>query len=350
VSYHGRIKRTLREQALLHGVMLELTYRCNLDCFFCYNDRQLTGRPLALEDYRSLLADLAAMRVLFVSLTGGEPLVHPHFFDIGRAARELGFAIRVKTGAHGLRGRVARRLKEEVDPLQTEISLHGATAATHDRQTRVPGSFEKLMAAMPEILDLGLRPAFVSTLTAWNEHEVGAMFALADGLGVRLRFQGPVGPRDDGDRAPLSIQPSAAGWERIVALAAERQEASPTALECGPPAEEGAAGAKPHCGVGSEEILIDPYGSVFPCLHLRWPAGNVHERPIEEIWRSHVFRDALKLSYDSAARIRREGPLSILGAPLYCPGLEAKGCACTVSGAGLGLRGEWPEKTGAGVL
>ena len=227
-----------------------------------------------------------------------------------------------------MRGRVARQVKEEIDPLETEISLHGATAKAHDRQTQVPGSFVRLIAALPELIALELRPVFVSTLTAWNEHEIEDMFALADGFGLNLRFQGPVGPRDDGDRSPLSIQPSPAGWERLQALGKNRRS-TPTTMECATPGAESATGPKPHCGAGSEELLVDPYGSVFPCLHLRWPAGNVHDSPIEQIWRSHVFKYAQQLSYDSAERIQKEGPLHILGAPLYCPGLEAKGCSCS---------------------
>ena len=47
----------------------------------------------------------------------------------------------------------------------------------------------------------------VNTPTAWNEHEIEGMFALCDSLGVPLRFQGPVAPRDDGDTEPLAFSP-----------------------------------------------------------------------------------------------------------------------------------------------
>ena len=30
----------------LFSVLIELTYRCNLDCFFCYNDLGMRGKPL----------------------------------------------------------------------------------------------------------------------------------------------------------------------------------------------------------------------------------------------------------------------------------------------------------------
>ena len=34
----ARAVATAWRQNLLFSVLIELTYRCNLDCFFCYND------------------------------------------------------------------------------------------------------------------------------------------------------------------------------------------------------------------------------------------------------------------------------------------------------------------------
>lgn len=331
--YHTEIKRRIRRDGLLHGIMLELTYRCNLDCFFCYNDKKAPGVALSVAQYLRLFDELQAMQVLFMTFTGGEPLVHPDFFTLGRAARERGFAIRVKSNGHMIRGDVARRLKEEINPIQVEMSLHGASAETHERQTRVPGSFARLLDNIEVMRAMGLRPALVSTLTAWNEHEPEAMFALADRLGVRLRFQGPVGPRDDGDTEPMQIQPSAEGWRHFLSIAERRAEAAKqrhgvvAAVAASDKADE------PYCGAGSEEILIDPMGNVFPCLHLRNAAGNLHDAPLQTIWQgSRVFPEARNMTEATARRIKTEGPLSTLGAPLFCPGMEKKGCA-TCSGA-----------------
>ena len=156
MSFDALVARSWNENRLF-TVLLELTYRCNLDCFFCYNDLSLRGRALAFDDYDRLLRDLASMNVMSVTLSGGEPLAHPDFFRIGRLARELGFVVRVKTNGHAVRGELARRLRDEVDPFVVETSLHGATAATHDRQTRVAGSFDRLIENIREMLSLGLR-------------------------------------------------------------------------------------------------------------------------------------------------------------------------------------------------
>jgi len=325
--YHDVIKKKILREGLLHSAMIELTYRCNLDCFFCYNPKEAPGKPLEYEQYLSLFDELADMQVLFLSLTGGEPLAHPRFFDIGRAARERGFVIRLKSNGHAIRGRLAERLKREVNPFQVEMSLHGASAATHDRQTREPGSFDRLLENIAQMHELALRPSLVSTLTAWNEHELEQMFELADRLAVSLRFQGPVGPRDDGDTTPLAIQPTPQGWERLMDVARARQTPRDDSAAASKKSPQSDDGPDMHCGAGSEGVLIDPFGNVVPCLHLRWPAGNLHERSMREIWtESAAFPRARNLSRQTAVRFHGVQPVQ-LGAPLFCPGLEKKGCS-----------------------
>ncbi|HOT01745.1 MAG TPA: radical SAM protein, partial [Acidobacteriota bacterium] len=230
--YRDTVMKAVRANRLLHDVTLELTYRCNLNCFYCYNDRDRQGTPLSLAQYRVLLEDLARMQTLFLMLTGGEPMIHPHFFDIGNMTRELGFVVRIRTNGDLLTPRNVERLLREVEPYVVEVTLHGATAGVHDRQTRVPGSFERLMGNLRHARTAGLRCATVVTPTAWNEHQIEAMIALGDELGAPLRFQGPVGPRDNGDREPLSIQPSRATWDRIETLMAERRRNVSVEPEC----------------------------------------------------------------------------------------------------------------------
>ena len=142
-----------------------------------------------------------------LTLTGGEPLAHPDFLALGARARELGFVVRVKSNGHALRGELARRLRDEIDPFLIEVSLHGATAATHDRQTRVPGSFDRLLANLRELRELGLRVKLNSTLTAWNEGEIAGMFALADALR-------PAAPGRSGSDAARRRRPRAAAGDR----------------------------------------------------------------------------------------------------------------------------------------
>ena len=264
-------------QNILLSVLVELTYRCNLDCFYCYNDRNLPGTPLSTGQYFRLFEDLRDMQVLNLILSGGEPLAHPDFFAIGAKARELGFVTRI-----------ARRIRDEIDPFGIDISLHGATAETHDRQTRVPGSFDRLLRNLDILQALGLRFRINTTLTAWNEHELEAIHELVDSWGVRLNLGTTVVARDDGDQAPLDIAPSSVAISETFRLQLERAAAAGNGSMpgMGDPAPDSAQSPKQtkQCGTGSSTLTIDPVGNILPCVQWRRPVGNLHHDRISDIW------------------------------------------------------------------
>lgn len=324
MSFASILQKTWREN-LLFSVLVELTYRCNLDCFFCYNDLGLRGEPLTTDQYLRFFEDLRDLQVLNLTLSGGEPLAHPDFLKLGARARELGFVVRVKSNGHALRGEMARRVRDEVDPFLIEVSLHGATAATHDRQTRVPGSFERLLANLRECQELGLRFKINSTLTSWNEDEAEGMLDLAEGLGIPIQVDPEVTPRDDGDREPLSVAPSREGVLRFFAMQAERFRAGQSGAVVAREGDEGGmmpAPTEKHCGAGSAGIALDPFGNVYPCVQWRRPVGNLHQQGIREIWTGSAgLREVRELTADAKRVVEGFGASGQL--LNFCPGSAA---------------------------
>jgi len=316
MAYTDTLQRTWREN-ILFSVLVELTYRCNLNCFFCYNDPQLRGVPLTTEQYGQFFEDLRELGALNLTFSGGEPLARADFFTLGRQARELGFVVRVKSNGHALNGRLARRLREEVDPFIVEVSLHGARAETHDRQTRMPGSFGKLLVNLHEMQALGLRVKLNSPLTAWNEAEIEAMFTLADERDLPIQFDPQITPRDDGDPEPLAIAPSRASVARLFELQRARAAARQTDREPRPTDTAEVAGSK-HCGAGSATVTVDPFGNVYPCVQWRRRVGNLHEQSIQTIWRqSQELAEVRRLAVEVKQAVSQHGPLGFG----FCPGL-----------------------------
>ncbi|HWN44406.1 MAG TPA: radical SAM protein [Thermoanaerobaculia bacterium] len=317
MSFTEVLRKTWRDN-ILFSVLVELTYRCNLDCFFCYNDLGLRGEPLSTEQYLRFFEDLADLQVLNLTLSGGEPLAHPDFLKLGARARELGFVVRVKSNGHALRGEMARRVRDEVDPFLIEVSLHGATAATHDLQTRVPGSFERLLANLREVLDLGMRVKINSTLTRWNEDETEGMLDLAASLGLPIQIDPEVTPKDDGDREPLSIAPSREGVRRLFDLQMAR------AVSVARGADDGTlpAPVEKHCGAGSAGVAVDPFGNVYPCVQWRRAVGNLHRQSIGEIWTGSAgLQEVRGLTAEAKLRVDAFGPSG--GFLNFCPGSAA---------------------------
>jgi len=309
------------EENILFTVLIELTYRCNLNCSFCYNDTALKGAPLDTAQYKTLFHDLARMGTMNLVFSGGEPLAHPDFFTLGRHARDLGFAVRVKSNGHALGERLARRLKRELDPFNIDISLHGACAGTHDRQTRVPGSFERLIHNLDTLRNLGVRVVLNCTLTRWNEDEIEAMQAIADGLGVNLNFNTEVSIRDNGDTSPLAIGPTAEGLTRLFRFQAAR---TPKRTSKRRPGVAAGSPDTPNraCGAASSSLTVDPFGTVYPCVKWRRPLGNLHHRSVSEIWAGDGELRRVR-DWSAAARqmLEREGPAAFHSG--FCPGQAA---------------------------
>lgn len=70
-------------------VHLSLTTRCTLRCRGCYAiGRDEPGRDMPVDLARAILDRLAAMNVFAVAIGGGEPLLHPHLFDVAAWCRQ----------------------------------------------------------------------------------------------------------------------------------------------------------------------------------------------------------------------------------------------------------------------
>jgi MoaA/NifB/PqqE/SkfB family radical SAM enzyme len=305
VSWQALKQRALaRAQPL--NVHLELTYRCNWRCVFCYNPRHNDVERLSLADWNVVLDDLRTLGTLTLTLTGGEPMASPDFFAIAEAARARAFAIRVFTNGTLLDDERAARLAA-LEPLSVEVSIHGATADVHDATTQRRGSFDAALRGVDQLAILGVNVVLKLPMTSMNEHQLDDVIALAEARELSLQVDPHLTPRDDGDLSPLNYAPSRDGVRRALAL---------TEI----PREERTRGGA-NCGLGRLTMAIDPEGNVYPCMQWRHRAlGNVRTMRLAEVWHgSDVRREAADVSVAANDRL-----MDLSGAVSefpYCPAI-----------------------------
>ena len=80
-------------------VVWNITRTCNLRCVHCYSDSAAMKYPgeLDWEQMQAVVEDLAAYKVPSLLLSGGEPLMHPRFFDLVDLATEAGLKLTIST-------------------------------------------------------------------------------------------------------------------------------------------------------------------------------------------------------------------------------------------------------------
>ena len=306
----ARLKQIAMDRAQPLSASLELTYRCNWRCVFCYNPRHHDQRRLSGAEWLGVLDELRALGTLYVALTGGEPLTHPEFFAIARGVRERAFALRIFSNGALIMEKVADQIAE-LAPMAVEMSIHGSKAETHDRATATPGSFEALLRGVDRLLERGVPVVLKTPVTRMNENEIDDMNAIAEERDVPWRIDPVLTPRDDGDPSPLAYRASKEGVERIYRrLAAAGQLPHEKRLKGGV-----------NCGLGRTTLAIDPEGNVFPCIQWRkTPLGNVRDMPLRELWPTSETR-AEVAAVARAANDRLVDAGGALSAFPFCPAL-----------------------------
>ncbi len=118
---------------------MELTSRCNLGCEHCYinkpiGDKYLTSKEITLSEIDKISNDALDLGTLWISLSGGEPLLRDDFNDIYLMLKKKGFLVSVLTNAT-LMTKEHIDLIEKYPPRTLEMSIYGMTEKTTTRVT-----------------------------------------------------------------------------------------------------------------------------------------------------------------------------------------------------------------------
>lgn len=153
-------------------VVWNITRRCNLACLHCYSDSAAREYPgeLTWDEMRGVVDDLAGFGIPALLLSGGEPMIHPRFFDLAGYARAQGLRLTLSTNGTLIDAEAAARLKE-IGFAYVGISLDGI-GATHDHFRGRVGVFEKTVAAFRHCKAAGQKVGLRLTLSAHNVADI----------------------------------------------------------------------------------------------------------------------------------------------------------------------------------
>ena len=164
----------------------ELNMGCNYACKHCY----LGLKEFAGLDWPARESILTAMRdagVLWLQLTGGEPMIDSLFGATYERAFDLGMMIEVLTNGSRLSSPAILGLLTSRPPHRVTLSVYGATEASYDGLTQRRGSYKSFIKGLTAAREAGIPLDLSVVITTDNAHEVDAMHAMAGRLGIRHR-------------------------------------------------------------------------------------------------------------------------------------------------------------------
>ena len=274
------------------ALIAEITHRCPLHCVYCSNPLELTSRAeeLATSDWQRVFGEAAALGVLHLHLTGGEPLARADLADLIAGARGLRLYTNLITSGIGLsRERLAQIVEAGLDHIQLSFQDSNEGHANLIAGARAHAHKLELAAWIREY-----RLAFTTNVVVHRQnidHLEEMIFALEalhpDRMEIaHAQYYGWALQNRS------ALLPTRAQLDRAVAVVAAAEERLRGKVRIDMVVPDYHARFPKACmgGWGRQLMLIDPAGRALPCHAAGVIPGirfdNVREQTLDWIWRS----------------------------------------------------------------
>lgn len=318
-SSEPMISAYLHAKAKEKGIPLsgtfELTGRCNFNCKMCYvhnsDCKKMKESELPAEWWISLGREAVDAGMMFLLITGGEPLIRDDFAEIYTALAKMGCVISLNTNGYLINDRI-KELFRKNPPNRVNVSLYGADDISYERFTGVKG-FTKVVENVSSLREMGIDVRFNCSITPDNREDMENIFNVCKKLGFHVKTTSYMFPqiRLNGAHGEntnrLSAEDAAecrVGWSKLQYPSEEfkaRADGMKKTIDeilgkknsDNPP--EGVL-----CRAGSTSFWVNKEGGMSPCGMMD-KTFNINEIGFNEAWRlSKEFTRGIRLPKECA--------------------------------------------------
>ncbi len=293
-------REELRANPRLRWLFFEITSRCNLRCKHCGSVCTSIGQSLSVQDVESTLASVQPDHPM-ICLTGGEPLLHPDFFEIAERIRSMGFSWGMTTNATLIDEETAFQLRQ-TEMSTVSVSLDGLEYS-HDLLRGQTGAWRLAVRGLQSLQKAGFKPQVTTVLHRGNINELEPLCALLCDMGIdswRPINIEPIGRACEAGNLLLSTEQFA----HLLRFIREKRFDPHYKMEV-------TFGCSHYLGTENERMVRDHYflcgagilvagvrsnGDICACLDIEnrkeLVQGNIRTDNIMEVWhnRFHAFR------------------------------------------------------------
>lgn len=299
------IFKEFEEKKIPVKATIELTGKCNLNCYHCYAKELRKQRDLDTDKIKKIIDILHKQGVIFLEITGGEPLAREDFLEILRYVNEKQFIVSLFTNAMSITDEIIDELKLGNTTL-ISTSLLAPDEEKCDELTGIQGSFKKIISGIKRIRDSGINYRVSSCITNKNVHLYKKFEELKKEHRINLIYA-------------VDVDPTYSGYDDISTYRIEDQQISElrrfihheniTIKDLLP---------EYYCGAGKTKLAIDNEGNFMVCYKFREVIGNILNEDFEKLWNSNKITDILTYQFKRNSKCSTCKKTEYC---FYCPGI-----------------------------
>ena len=205
--------------------LVKITDRCDLHCAHCFVSATRLGSDMpAAALTPAVLSRLLEARVANITLTGGEPFVHPELLPIVENFVDSGMDVSICTNGVAITDVAIQRL-QQLERVRLNVSLDGASEHSHGRFRGDRASFETTMRNTRALAAAGLLKGVLCTPNALaSPEEYADLYALASELGAEYLLMNPLSSFGRGIKSRQRLAADAGTMLQIQSAVEERTE------------------------------------------------------------------------------------------------------------------------------
>lgn len=268
----------------LTNLHIEITSKCNERCVHCYIPHDNKVSDIEPDLFYDILKQCKNMRLLHLTLSGGEPMLHKNFCDFLRKCKEYDFSVNVLSNLTLLNDEIITEMKRN-PLLGVQVSLYSMNSNIHDEITQMKGSFEKTINAILKLIENNIPLQISCPIMKQNKNCYGDVKNWAKKHKIHVGDDYTIIARYNHTTQNLSNRLSINEVKEVINNIVVNDRKYLEKMEREAEKKKNTSVNDFVCSVCHSSICIAENGNVYPCAG--WQdniVGNVKKTSLKDIW------------------------------------------------------------------
>lgn len=278
------LSKYYEERPFPTSIHVEIASECNERCIHCYIPHEFKQDLMDENLFNLVLSQAIELNLLHITISGGEPMLHPRFIDFMRKCREADMSVNILSNLTLLNNEMIEEMK--LNPLlSVQTSIYSMQENIHDGITHQKGSLNKTVASVIKLIENHIPvqvscPILKNNVNSYREvKEWAVKHNISAGIDYSIIAQYNHNKKNINCRLSIEELKNFIS-EQFSSDSLFRDEIEKEITE-----RRKKTGDDYICSICNSSICIGPNGNVFPCVG--WSSkilGNIKSQSLQDVW------------------------------------------------------------------
>ena len=278
------LSKYYKERPFPTSIHVEIASECNERCIHCYIPHEFKQDLMDENLFNLVLSQAIELNLLHITISGGEPMLHPRFIDFMRKCREADMSVNILSNLTLLNNEMIEEMK--LNPLlSVQTSIYSMQENIHDGITHQKGSLNKTVASVIKLIENHI-PVLISCpilkFYVYSYREVKE-WAVKHNISAGIDYS--IIAQYNHNKKNINCRLSIEELKNFISEQFSSDSLFRDEIEKEITERRKKTGDDYICSICNSSICIGPNGNVFPCVG--WSSkilGNIKSQSLQDVW------------------------------------------------------------------